>query len=77
MDLIISNMMCKIQQERNNIIADFKSLGFTCRTAFFNVCKNFDLALSGFELVAFYEGHKVEQKTINRLHAIIEVLKHE
>tara|TARA_B100000809_G_C15121558_1_gene524487 strand:- start:1990 stop:2199 length:210 start_codon:yes stop_codon:yes gene_type:complete len=65
------------QLERNRIICNFNALGFFGKSAFFNVCKNLDVAFSGFELVAFYDGNIVKQKTINRLNEILEVLKNE
>jgi hypothetical protein len=70
-------MKRNIQLQRNIIITEFKSLGFLGMTSFYNVCKSLDATLNGFELIAFYFGHKVDQKIINRLYEIIESLKYE
>lgn len=70
-------MKPKIVLQRDVVISEFAKLGFCNMTSFYNVCKSLDVKFSGFEIVAFYYGQKANQKIINRLHAIIEVLKHE
>lgn len=71
--------MCynKIQNERNIILHEFKSLGFWGKTPFFNVCKSIDITLNGFELIDFYQGDEVSKSIVSKLYAIIETLKNE
>lgn len=64
-------------QKRAVIIGGFTHLGFTCRTAFYNVCKSLDSTLNGFELINFYNGEVVSETLVNRLEAVLEMLKNE
>lgn len=66
-----------LEQKRNAIITEFFKLGFWGKTAFYNVCKSIDVALNGFELIAFYEGYKVNKPMVEKLEAIIDKLKTE
>lgn len=66
-----------LQQQRASILGGFHAFGFNSRTVFFNVCMSLDCTLNGFDLVAFYDDKKLEKSLMNRLEAILEMLKNE
>lgn len=62
---------------RNQLISDFKKLGFANEKAFCNVCRSIDVTLNWFHLNQFYNGYEAHPSLLARVESIIEFLKNE
>lgn len=71
--------MClnEIRKERNTILHGFRKMGFMGVVPFYNVCKNVDVTLNGFQLLEFYKGTRLHQDLITPLHTILETVRYE
>lgn len=67
----------KSLQKRAIVLGGFKDLGFSCRTAFYNVCKSLDCTFNDFDLINFYEGRNFDNVLLSKLESVLEMLKHE
>ncbi len=67
----------KTRHKRATLIGGFFRLGFTSRTAFYNVCRSIGCALTCFEILNFYEGKNVSDSVVSKIEDVLEVLKNE
>lgn len=66
-----------LKLQRAKIVGGFFKLGFINKTAFKRVCLTLDSTLNGLDVANFYDGKTVTQKLINRLEAVLEMLRYE